>query len=48
MSSDKKSEGGRLRFVLMDALGRAHVSPVDDAVLDRVLRDAATETAVRA
>ena len=37
MSSDKKAEGGRLRFVLMDGLGASTVSPVDDAALDAVL-----------
>jgi len=38
MSTDKKSEGGRLRFIVMDALGRARATTVDDAVLDGVLR----------
>ena len=38
MSSDKKAEQGRLRFVLMDGLGGSKVSPVDDADLDAVLR----------
>ncbi len=39
MSSDKKSEGGRLRFVLLDALGSARVAPVDDATLTGLLRE---------
>ncbi len=39
MSSDKKAEHGRLRFVLMDGLGSARVSQVDDADLDRVLAE---------
>ncbi|MEO8935334.1 MAG: 3-dehydroquinate synthase [Burkholderiaceae bacterium] len=40
MSSDKKAEAGRLRFVLLDGLGSAHVAAVDDAVLDALLADA--------
>jgi 3-dehydroquinate synthase len=38
LASDKKVDAGRLRFVLLDALGSAHVASVDDAVLDDVLR----------
>ena len=52
MSSDKKAEEGSLRFVLLDALGSARVSRVDDAALHDVLRgggiDAPTALAGRA
>jgi 3-dehydroquinate synthase len=48
MASDKKAEGGRLRFILLEALGRARVSTVDDSTLDALLRDAGTRQAVRA
>ncbi len=41
MAGDKKADAGRLRFVVMTALGASRVTSVDDAVLDRVLRDAA-------
>ncbi len=37
MSTDKKAERGRLRFVLIDGLGSSRVSQVDDADLDAVL-----------
>ena len=40
MAGDKKAEGGRLRFVVLDALGQARTTAVDDAVLDAVLADA--------
>ncbi len=39
MASDKKADAGRLRFVLMDGLGSARMSTVDDAVLDTILRE---------
>lgn len=45
MASDKKAEGGRLRFVLLDALGQARVTSVDDADLDAVLSDASRSVA---
>ena len=49
MASDKKAEGGRLRFVLLDALGSARVSPVDDVVLDAELaRYAASSSGMEA
>ena len=42
MGLDKKVEGRRLRFVLLDSLGSAHVtSDYDEALLDRVLESAA-------
>ena len=37
MAGDKKATGGRLRFVLLDALGSARVSTVADAALDATL-----------
>ena len=37
MRIDKKSEGGALRFVLIEALGRAKVRPVSDAQVRAVL-----------
>ncbi len=37
MSTDKKADEGRLRFVLLEALGRSRLAPVDDADLDVVL-----------
>ena len=37
MRIDKKSEGGALRFVLIEALGRATVRPVSDAQVRAVL-----------
>lgn len=37
MAGDKKADAGRLRFVLLTALGASELSTVDDAVLDRVL-----------
>ena len=37
MSSDKKADEGRLRFVLLEAMGRSRVMSVDDAELDSVL-----------
>jgi 3-dehydroquinate synthase len=37
MRLDKKSEGGALRFVLLDALGRARVAKVDEALVAREL-----------
>ena len=37
MSTDKKAERGRLRFVVMDGLGASKVTQVDDADLDAVL-----------
>ena len=37
MASDKKADAGRLRFVLIDALGSARLSSVDDAALDALL-----------
>ncbi len=46
MSSDKKAEGGRLRFVLLDALGGSRVAPVNDAVLAAFLDDVASGQAV--
>ena len=45
MSSDKKAEGGRLRFVVLTSLGNAEVRPVDDAALEAVLIDRGTLTA---
>lgn len=39
MSSDKKADHGRLRFVLLDGPGSARVSEVADADLDAVLAD---------
>ena len=44
MSSDKKADGGRLRFVLLDGLGSSKVAPVDDAVLADLLREHAART----
>jgi 3-dehydroquinate synthase len=41
MGLDKKVEGRRLRFVLLDTLGSAHVtSDYDEARLDRILESA--------
>ena len=40
MSSDKKADGGRLRFVVMDGLGRSSLRVVDDVALDAVLKRA--------
>lgn len=37
MQIDKKTEGGQLRFVLLSALGQAHVQAVDPAVVRQVL-----------
>ncbi len=48
MSSDKKADGGRLRFVLLDGLGSSKVAPVDDATLAALLREHATRTAAPA
>ena len=45
MSTDKKAEHGRLRFVLMEGLGSARVSPVDDGDLDIVLSASASASA---
>ena len=47
MSSDKKAEHGRLRFVLMDDLGGSFVSAVDEVDLDAVL-SATTSTTTSA
>jgi 3-dehydroquinate synthase len=48
MASDKKADGGRLRFVLLDALGSAHVASVDDVVLASVLHEHASRAATPA
>ena len=37
MAGDKKAEAGQLRFVLLDALGSAHLASVPDATLHGVL-----------
>jgi 3-dehydroquinate synthase len=37
MRVDKKSEGGAIRFVLIEALGRAGMHSVDDALVAQVL-----------
>jgi 3-dehydroquinate synthase len=47
MASDKKSAGGRLRFVLPDALGHSRVSAVDDDVLDALLAAPFVDSAPR-
>ncbi len=39
MEHDKKAEGGAPRFVLLEALGRARIAPVDEAFVLRVLAD---------
>ena len=46
MSSDKKAQAGRLRFVVMDGVGRSSLRAVDDAVLDVVL-DRANGASIR-
>ncbi len=50
MASDKKADAGRLRFVLLDALGRARVASVADDALHEVLassgRSRASEAAM--
>lgn len=38
MSQDKKVEAGRIRFVLMRALGESYIGTLDEAVLKAVLR----------
>ena len=38
MASDKKADAGQLRFVLLDALGRARLAKVPDDALNAVLR----------
>jgi 3-dehydroquinate synthase len=37
MRHDKKAEGGMLRFVLLDAPGRATVRTVPDELVEQVL-----------
>lgn len=37
MRVDKKAEGGEIRFVVIDAMGRASVTPAPDAVVREVL-----------
>jgi len=39
MSGDKKADAGRLRFVVLDALGRSRVATVPDETLSTVLRE---------
>ena len=39
MLHDKKAEGGAPRFVLLEALGRAKIAPVDERLVLDVLRD---------
>jgi 3-dehydroquinate synthase len=39
MSTDKKAEHGRLRFVVMDGLGASKVTQVEDADLEAVLAE---------
>ena len=50
MAGDKKAEAGQLRFVVLDALGSAHMRSVPDSVLRDVLdareRASATEVAM--
>ena len=43
MSTDKKAEHGRLRFVVMDGLGASKVTQVADADLDAVLAEGPTD-----
>ena len=38
MRVDKKAQDGEIRFVVIEAVGRAAVRPVDDALVARVLR----------
>jgi 3-dehydroquinate synthase len=37
MSVDKKNEGGEIRFVVIEALGRAGVRPAPDALVAQVI-----------
>ncbi|MGI9024911.1 MAG: 3-dehydroquinate synthase [Burkholderiaceae bacterium] len=46
MASDKKADAGRLRFVLLDALGRARVASVADDVLHEVLASSGISRAI--
>jgi 3-dehydroquinate synthase len=41
MGRDKKAEAGQVRFVVLEALGRAAVRPAPDDVVARVVEDAA-------
>ena len=41
MGRDKKAEAGQVRFVVLEALGRAAVRPAPDEVVARVVEDAA-------
>ena len=47
MSTDKKADEGRLRFVVLEALGRSRVQSVDDADLDSVLATSVDSTTPR-
>ena len=48
MASDKKADAGRLRFVLLDALGRARVANVADEALREVLASSGASRATEA
>jgi 3-dehydroquinate synthase len=41
MGRDKKTEAGQIRFVVLEALGRAVVRPAPDDMVARVVEDAA-------
>jgi 3-dehydroquinate synthase len=40
MRRDKKAQGGQIRFVVLDAVGRASVRPVPDELVADVIRTA--------
>ena len=38
MSVDKKAEGGEVRYILLDGIGRAKIQAVDDALVIQTLQ----------
>jgi 3-dehydroquinate synthase len=39
MRFDKKIQQGKIRFVLLDGIGKAYMAPIDEAVLEKTLSD---------
>jgi len=39
MRFDKKIQQGKIRFVLLDGIGKAYVAPIDEAILEKTLSD---------
>jgi 3-dehydroquinate synthase len=37
MRIDKKSEGGEIRYITLERIGKAKIEAVDDAIVDQVL-----------